>query len=58
MEDIVTIWLDNAEVLSRAQKTTRSTAQNLSIEWKPVRGYKIKEALVLDFDLWAEMEAL
>ena len=40
----VVIWLDNAEVLRRAQRSRR--------------GKKIKDALVLDYDLWAEMEDL
>ena len=40
----VVIWLDNAEVLRRAQRS--------------IRGKKIKDALVLDYDLWAEMEDL
>ena len=58
MEEEVTILLDNTDVLSRAQQITRFTAQNLSMEWKPVRGYKIKGVLFLDFDLWVEMETL
>jgi hypothetical protein len=40
----VSIWLDNAEVLRRAQRSSRCE--------------KTKDVLVLDFDLWAEMEAL
>ena len=40
----VSIWLDNAEVLHRAQRSSRCE--------------KTKDVLVLDFDLWAEMEAL
>ena len=42
--DEIIIWLDNTKVLSWARRTGR--------------GENIKELLVLDYDLWAEMEAL
>ena len=40
----ITIWLDNAEVLSRACRRRI--------------GKEIKDILVLDFNLWMEMDAL
>ena len=40
----ITIWLDNAEVLSRARRRRI--------------GKEIKDNLVFDFDIWMGMEAL
>ena len=39
----VFIWLDNADVLRRARRSNRGD---------------IKDALTLDYDLWAEMEEI